>query len=210
MLLNSIATTEIRKLLSRLHYCEIFPLTKFCLASLIFLDGEADFFNAVKIAQLSLKHRQNKSQKQRVIIFVGHPLKGEEASYEELGVRMKRNNIAIDVINFAHPENVPKLTAMVTAANSNGNSHFLDVPLGVTMITDVLIASPIINEDMDVGMAGAPAGGNVGAGVPSAPSQFAEYGGIDPNLDPELAMALRISLEEERARQHRPEDAQPA
>lgn len=31
-------------------------------------------------------------------------------------------------------------------------------------------------------------------------SQFAEYGGVDPNLDPELAMALRISLEEERAR----------
>lgn len=122
---------------------------------------------------------------------------------------MKRNNIAIDIINFAHPENVPKLNALVNAANSNGNSHFLDVPLGVTMITDVLIASPIINEDMDVGMAGAPAG-NVGGGVPSAPSQFAEYGGIDPNLDPELAMALRISLEEERARQHLPEDAQPS
>lgn len=25
--------------------------------------------------------------------------------------------------------------------------------------------------------------------------------GVDPNLDPELAMALRVSLEEERARQ---------
>ena len=116
---------------------------------------------------------------------------------------MKRNNVAIDVINFAHPENVPKLQSMVNAANSNGNSHFLDVPLGVAQITDILIASPIINEGMDNGMgdanvgAGAPAGG-----VPANPvaSQFAEYGGIDPNQDPELAMALRISLEEERAR----------
>lgn len=52
------------------------------------------------------------------------------------------------------------------------------------------------------------AGAGAGAGIP-APSQFAEYGGIDPNLDPELAMALRISLEEERARQIQPE-AQPA
>ena len=52
----------------------------------------------------------------------------------------------------------------------------------------------------------AAAGGN----VPAHPvSQFAEYGGIDPSLDPELAMALRISLEEERARQVKPED-QPA
>ena len=57
-------------------------------------------------------------------------------------------------------------------------------------------------------------GGNAGAnpvnvGAP-AQSQFAAYGGVDPNIDPELAMALRISLEEERARQvDKPED-QPA
>ena len=118
---------------------------------------------------------------------------------------MKRNNIAIDVINFAHPENISKLQAMVNAANSSGNCHFLDVPLGVASITDVLIASPIINqEDEAVGAAvggGAAGAGGAAAGGISAPSQFAEYGGIDPNLDPELAMALRISLEEERARQ---------
>lgn len=54
----------------------------------------------------------------------------------------------------------------------------------------------------DAGAAGVGAGG---AANPVA-SQFAEYGGIDPNLDPELAMALRISLEEERARQVKPED----
>ena len=58
---------------------------------------------------------------------------------------MKRNNVAIDVINFAHPENVPKLQALIKAADSNRNCHFLDVPQGVSMIVDVLIASPIIN-----------------------------------------------------------------
>ena len=52
------------------------------------------------------------------------------------------------------------------------------------------------------GAADAGAGAAAAGGVPANPvaSQFAEYGGIDPNLDPELAMALRISLEEERAR----------
>jgi 26S proteasome regulatory subunit N10 len=50
---------------------------------------------------------------------------------------------------------------------------------------------------MDVG---AGAGAGAGAAGAGAPSQFADYGGIDPNLDPELALALRISLEEERAR----------
>ena len=142
-----------------------------------------------------------------MIIFVGHPLKEEEAEFEELGVRMKRNNVAIDVINFAHPENIPKLQALVNAANSNGNSHLLDVPLGVTMITDVLIASPIINSDMEDGAGAGQAnvGGAAGAGMPP-PSQFADYGGVDPSIDPELAMALRISLEEERARQVQPEE----
>lgn len=122
---------------------------------------------------------------------------------------MKRNNVALDVINFAHPENVPKLQTLIRAADKDRNCHFLDVPLGVAMITDVLIASPIINQEeegMGAGPVGAAAGG---AGIGgAAPSQFAEYGGIDPNLDPELAMALRISLEEERARQVQPSDEQ--
>lgn len=58
----------------------------------------------------------------------------------------------------------------------------------------------------DVGGAQNPgaAAGNPMPGV----SQFAEYGGVDPNLDPELAMALRISLEEERARMAQPGDGQ--
>lgn len=81
----------------------------------------------------------------------------------------------------------------------------MDVPLGVAHITDVLIASPIISGD-DMGGAAQDVGSGAGAGVGGGPanvpgaSQFAEYGGVDPNLDPELAMALRISLEEERAR----------
>ena len=119
---------------------------------------------------------------------------------------MKRNNVALDIINFAHPENVPKLQTLIRACNNNGNSHFLDVPLGVAMITDVLIASPIINqEDENVANMGGVANAGAGAGLGNAaPSRFQEYGGVDPNLDPDLALALRISLEEERARQAQP------
>jgi 26S proteasome regulatory subunit N10 len=126
-------------------------------------------------------------------------------------MRLKRNNVAIDIINFANPENVPKLTALVNAAN-NDNSHFVDVPLGVNQITNVLLESPIINGDQDMG-AGAEvgnAGGNAG-GSSTVPQQFQEYGGIDPNIDPELAMAMRISMEEERAKQQeaKPEENKP-
>lgn len=78
-------------------------------------------------------------------------MREDEADFAELGRRMARSQVAIDVINFAHPENVPKIQAFVQTANTNNNCHFLDVPLGVAMITDVLIASPIINmEDENV------------------------------------------------------------
>lgn len=157
----------------------------------------------IKVAQLSLKHRQEKTQRQRIIVFVGHPIETDEESFEELGMKLRRNNVSIDIVNFANPDNIPKLEALVKACDDGtGNCHFLDVPLGVAMITDVLISSPIVMQDMG-GMGGdAPANPAAagGAPAPAAGGNFAEFGGIDPNLDPELAMALRISLEEERAR----------
>lgn len=71
------------------------------------------------------------------------------------------------------------------------------------MITDVLFTSPILGNpdagaDVNMGGGGAPAGNN-----------FAEYGGINPDLDPDLAMALKVSMEEERARQKK-DDGEPA
>lgn len=68
-------------------------------------------------------------------------------------------------------------------------------------IADTIITSPVVACDngMDDRMQvdGAPAeGGAQPAPGASAGGNFAEYGGIDPNLDPELAMAIRISLEE--------------
>lgn len=128
----------------------------------------------------------NKAQRQRIIAFVGHPIKETLQQCEELGKRLKRNNVSLDIINFANADNVDKLTALVNAANNNSNSHFLDVPMGISYITDILITSPIL--------LGGEGESNNNAG------QFAEYGGINPDLDPDIAMALKVSLEEEAAR----------
>lgn len=67
-------------------------------------------------------------------------------------------------------------------------SHLVTVPAGPSILSDVLLSSPILQ-----GEGGAPAGfGGGGAGF--------EFG-FDPNMDPELALALKISMEEEKARQ---------
>lgn len=72
--------------------------------------------------QLALKHRQNKNQKQRIIVFVGSPIEEDEKSLVKLGKKLKKNNVAVDIVNFGEEaENTTKLDAFVQAINSNDN-----------------------------------------------------------------------------------------
>jgi 26S proteasome regulatory subunit N10 len=153
----------------------------------------------VQVAQLALKHRQNKNQRQRIIAFVGSPLEDDSKELVKLGKKLKKNNVAIDVVNFGETaENQEKLEAFIAAVNSNDNSNLLTVPPGPHILSDIIISSPILQDGEGGGGAAMGAGG---MGMMGAPSQF-DYG-VDPSLDPELAMALRISAEEERQRQER-------
>lgn len=49
----------------------------------------------IQIAQLVLKHRQNKNQKQRIVCFVGSPVSATKKQMETLGKNLKKNNVAI-------------------------------------------------------------------------------------------------------------------
>lgn len=66
---------------------------------------------------------------------------------------------------------------------------------GVNALADAIQTSPILFSG------NVPQEQNVGGGQDL-------IGGVDPNMDPELAMAIRISLEEERARQKKKDDDQ--
>eukprot|EP00123_Amoebidium_parasiticum_P006835 comp17688_c0_seq2/m.17549 comp17688_c0_seq2/g.17549 ORF comp17688_c0_seq2/g.17549 comp17688_c0_seq2/m.17549 type:complete len:400 (-) comp17688_c0_seq2:103-1302(-) len=156
------------------------------------ISGSLNILSSLQVAQLGLKHRQNKHQRQRIIVFVGSPLETDERELVKVGKKLKKNNVAVDVINFGEEEtNTAKLEAFVNAVNSKeGNSHLVSVPPGPHILSDILVSSPILAGE----------GGVAGVGGADA-SQF-EFG-VDPSLDPELAMALRISMEEERLRQER-------
>ncbi|KND01682.1 proteasome regulatory particle base subunit RPN10 [Spizellomyces punctatus DAOM BR117] len=167
-------TPDIGKILTALHNIRI--------------AGKVNLSTGVQIAQLALKHRQNKNQRQRIVVFVGSPLEEDEKTLVRLGKKLKKNNVAVDIVNFGEEsENTQKLEAFVAAVNSNDNSHLVSIPPGPHILSDVLLTSPIV-----AGEDGAPPGFASGSGF--------EFG-VDPNLDPELALALRISMEEERARQ---------
>lgn len=194
-------TDDLGKILSALHGV---PLS----GELVRNGKDAvDIAASVQVATLALKHRRNKNGAQRIVLFVGSPLTNAEVrSFVKAGKQLKKNNVFIDVIALGElGENEPKLRELVDAANgssandegSERNCHLVTIPAGV-LPSDVLITSPIFRGDAPMGMGGDMGGSGGGGG-----DAFAEYGGVDPNMDPELAMALRVSMEEERARQER-------
>jgi 26S proteasome regulatory subunit N10 len=68
------------------------------------LGRTASIPTAIAIAQLALKHRQNKTLRQRVVVFVGSPLEDASPDAERALVRLarklKKNNVALDVVAF--------------------------------------------------------------------------------------------------------------
>ncbi|GAA5882112.1 hypothetical protein JCM16303_005610 [Sporobolomyces ruberrimus] len=192
--------------------------------------GQVDLQTGIQVAQLALKHRQNKNQRQRIIAFVGSPIQDSQASLVKLGKKLKKNNVALDIISFGTSSdssstpldlsipslsaptastststtepstletNESKLEALIGAVSSSENSHFLSVDPGPHLLSEKIMQSPIVRGDSSGSDDEGGAGGSGGGGGGGDADEF----GVDPNLDPELAMALRMSLQEEQARQ---------
>lgn len=147
--------------------------------------------------QLALKHRENKTQRQRIVVFTCSPIAEDEKALVKLAKKMKKSGVTIDFVAFGELDDdiTKKLTAFNEAVKSGDNSHMVTVPQGPGLLSDHLLSTPIINPDAPAGGAGD--GGDAGAGAESF-----EFG-IDPSIDPELALALRMSMEEESSRQEK-------
>ena len=193
-------TDDVGKILGALHGLPMKSVT-------------SDVTSSVQVASLALKHRRNKNGAQRVVLFVGSPLTVEARALTKVGKQLKKNNIAIDVVAMGElEENEDRLRELVDAANGRSDDgaertcHLVTIPSGV-LPSDVLASSPIVHggsggSAFAASAAAASATGG-GMGADFGGGAFAEFGGVDPNMDPELAMALRVSMEEERARQER-------
>lgn len=159
-------------------------------------DGDSNFVAGIQKAQLALKHRQNPLQRQRIVVFVSSPLSAEPDALVKLGKSLKKNNVAVDVINIGlEGDNDSKIDMFIDAVNSNENSRALHVPAGGPNLADVLMNSDIYMERESGGGGIGVAAGDGGANNFPYDANSAE--------DPELALALRMSMEEERARQAR-------
>lgn len=162
-------STDIGKLLGSVH-------------GKVRFEGEANVVSAMQIAQLALKHRPHKNHPPRIVLFVASPIAEEENKLVKLGKQLQKNEVAVDIINFGEEqENTTKLEAFIAAVNKNDNSHLVNVPPGVGILSDIISQSPVIGGGGDGG-----GGGNL--------NEF----GVDPELDPDLAMAMAMSMEEAR------------
>ncbi|XP_042216112.1 26S proteasome non-ATPase regulatory subunit 4-like isoform X2 [Homarus americanus] len=173
-------TTDVGKILTPLH--KVLP------------NGTINLLTGIRIAHLALKHRQSKNHKMRIVAFVGSPVEVEEKEIVKVAKRLKKEKVNIDIINFGETDsNQTLLEAMVSTINGRegGSSHLVTVPPS-PHLADALLSSPIVQ-----GEDGGPA------------ASFATGGGfefgVDPNEDPELALALRVSMEEQRQRQQEEE-----
>ena len=146
------------------------------------VDGaQRSLSSAIQVALLALRHRQNTKQHQRIVAIVGSPVPDSASDLKKLGARLRKNGVALDIICIGKEEgNSAKLDEFVASVNASSNSNFLDVEPSSTELVDIVRRSPICSD----------AGGGFGDEM-----DFAE--------DPELAMALRLSLQEEQQRQER-------
>lgn len=92
------------------------------------IDNAADISTSIQVAALALKHRQNKNQRQRIVLFVGSPVDLKPENMEEIGVLLKKNNVSIDIIAFGEAsseESQATLKMLLDAANSSDNCHMV-------------------------------------------------------------------------------------
>lgn len=115
-----------------------------------------------------------------------------------LARKMKKFSISVDFVLFGDmdEDNQAKLEAFNREIKgTTDSSHMVVIPPSSNLLSDQLLSTPIM-----LGEGAAAAGGEAGgAGGASEDFPF----GVDPTQDPELALALRMSMEEEKARQER-------
>ncbi|KAM5356092.1 hypothetical protein ACJ41O_002738 [Fusarium nematophilum] len=161
------------------------------------IGGTSHLKTGIQVATLALKHRQNRSQRQRIIVFVCSPVEESEKELTTLAKKMKKANISVDFVLFGDLDDETtknKLQLFIDTVKTNDGCHLVVIPPSSKLLSDQLIATPIL--------LGENAGGAGGAGGVGGSNEEFEFG-FDPAMEPELALALRMSMEEEKARQEK-------
>lgn len=141
-------------------------------------------------------------------MFTCSPIEEDQKELVKLAKRMKKTGISIDIVAFGElgEETTKKLEAFSENCQSAEGSYLAVIHPSSNLLSDSLVTTPILGSDSSSGGAGE--GGSSAEGGSAGESSF-EFG-VDPSVDPELALALRMSFEEEKARQEKEKKAKEA
>ena len=153
--------------------------------------GVANILNGLQKAHLALKHRENKTQRMRIIMFLGSPIHTANEELQLVAKKLKKCNVAVDIISFGnYSDNGDKLKSFISNVNKTNNSNLIEV-------IDTNISNAVLNDSKLTN------GSSSGFAASAVTSSLQHQGGAEQ--DAELELALRISLEEERKRQEQQE-----
>lgn len=74
------------------------------------------------------------------------PIKHDKSLLEAIGKKLKKNNVALDIVDFGESDDdkPEKLEALLAAVNNNNTSHIVHVPPGPNALSDVLIRYTLV------------------------------------------------------------------
>ncbi|RMZ83482.1 hypothetical protein DV737_g1528, partial [Chaetothyriales sp. CBS 132003] len=188
------------------------------------IKGHIHLGTAISVAMLALKHRANKAQRQRIVVLICSKLDQKfgdkndtEKELVKLAKKCKKNNVSVDFVAFGDATGsetrsvLDKFVEAVDSSSSGGSaeaaaarsnsgegSYLAVIPPGPGLLSDSLFATPIVSMGGDMGGQGGAMDGVETGGVSGQGGAF-EFD-VDPSTDPELAMVLRMSMEEEENR----------
>lgn len=117
-------------------------------------------------------------------MFIASPVTADHSELIKLGKRLKKEKVSIDIVNFGEEEtNSAVLNELINTINGKEGtgSHLVSITAPANL-SDALFSSSIFQSED-------------GSSLPTGFGPGYQYGMED---DPELAMALRISMEESR------------
>jgi 26S proteasome regulatory subunit N10 len=143
--------------------------------------GCIHFVEALKICALILKNRQNTNLRQRIFMFVGSAIQEQLEELRVIGRKLNKHQIAVSIAAFGDisAEQRAKLDGFIQTVSQEDNSTVTYIAAGLS-VCDHLLDTPVFMGGID--------------------SRFPP--GIEAE-DPELRMALEMSMKEEEERRKR-------
>ena len=140
------------------------------------IGGTISLARSLQIASLALKHRVNKNQKERIIVFISSEIKDAPEDLFVVAKNLRRNNTSVDIVNICSENNLRLLQQFFEIVNVGETSKLINYQGGLSLLSDALKSGGLL-------------GGTTN-----------DDGGFQEEVDPELEMVLRISMEEEKRR----------